>query len=318
MPAVEKREAGGAPIIVTGADSGFFEMLQDLVLSIRELPEGRDCALAVLDFGLTDEQRGWLVPRVTYIAKPDWDIKFPSMDRTPEYKKSSVVTPFLPKYFPGHGVYIWIDADAWLQDWLAIPLLVEGARRDGLAAVLEVDRNYDSLTSGLRLHLHKHNPLLRGRIRKVRSLLQRRMDKFYPPSGGQRYLLKPLINAGIFAIAADAPHWAAWADSYRRARIRDYRDLSDQVPLNHAVYTRGLPVHRLPAWCNWVCCHALPMIDTERRLLVEPSLPHHPIGILHMAAGTKDGTHEMHMIDGGTVVSALRRRDVQALLRAGG
>lgn len=320
MPAVERREVtdGGAPIIVTGADAGYFELLQDLVLSILEHPESRECALAVFDFGLTDEQRAWLAPRVTYIEKAGWDINFPSMDRAPEYMKSFVVTAFLPKYFPGHDVYIWIDADAWLQNWSAIPLLTEGARRDGFAAVTEVDRNYERLSSGLRLHLHKYNPLLRGRIRKVRSWQQQHMDKLYPPSGGQAHLLKPLINAGVFAVTADAPHWGAWADSYRKAQIRDYRDLIDQTALNHAVYTSGLPVHRLPAWCNWVCCHALPMVDVEHRLLVEPSLPHHPISILHMAADTKDGVREMRTINGGTAGSGLRRREVQALFQAGG
>ncbi|MBE9558263.1 MAG: hypothetical protein IMF08_15505 [Proteobacteria bacterium] len=317
MPINEKQETGGgAPIIVTGADSGFFEMLQDLVLSIREFPEGRDCALAVFDFGLTDEQRDWLAPRVTHIATADWDITFPDMDRAPEYMKSFVVTAFLPKYFPGHGVYVWLDADAWLQNWSAVPLLIEGARRDGFAAITEVDRNYKRLSSGLRLRLHKYTPLLRGRVRKVRSWQQKYMDRLYPPSGGQAHLLQPLINAGVFAVTADAPHWDAWVDSYRLARIRDYRDLNDQTPLNHAVYTRDLPVHKLPAWCNWLCCHALPMVDMERRLLVEPSLPHHPIGILHIAGETKEGVHEIPEIDGETATTGLRRRDVQALFRA--
>jgi hypothetical protein len=43
-------------IIVSGGDSYFFPLLADLVASIRNLPEGRQTALGMLDGGLTSEQ----------------------------------------------------------------------------------------------------------------------------------------------------------------------------------------------------------------------------------------------------------------------
>jgi len=50
--------------------------------------------------------------------------------------------PYLPKHFPGHAVYLWIDADAWVQDDTVLDIFVSGARRGMLAVVPEVDRGY--------------------------------------------------------------------------------------------------------------------------------------------------------------------------------
>ena len=49
------------PLIVSGADSGYFELLQGCVRSIRDKPESRSIALGILDVGLKDEERRWLV-----------------------------------------------------------------------------------------------------------------------------------------------------------------------------------------------------------------------------------------------------------------
>jgi len=65
---------------------------------------------------------------------------------------------------------------------------------------------------------------------------------------------------------------------------RSCRVVTDQIALNVAVYARGLLPHTelLPAYCNWTCHYGLPIWDTERGILVEPYLPHTPIGILHL------------------------------------
>jgi hypothetical protein len=205
---------------------------------------------------------------------------------------------------------VWLDADSWLQDWEAVRLLIEGARRDGMAGVPECDRSYPLLTAGLRARFYRGIPFLHGRVRAIRSVLQRRLARLYSPAIGQRYAMAPLVNGGAFAIAADAPHWRAWDECYRAARIRDYRDLTDQTPLNYAIQSRKLPCHFLPAWCNWMCNLAIPMLDESAGLLVEPSLPHHPISLVHMAGETRDQTYDLATTRGGTIRTPLRRRDI--------
>ena len=47
--------------------------------------------------------------------------------------KAQFARPFLPRHFPGYETYLWIDADAWLQDWRAVELYVAAACGDRLA-----------------------------------------------------------------------------------------------------------------------------------------------------------------------------------------
>ena len=64
-------------------------------------------------------------------------------------------------------------------------------------------------------------------------------------------------------------------------------DMTDQIALNVLVYDRGFSHEPLPSRCNWPVHHATPAWDEERRLFVEPAMPHEPLGILHMTIYTK-------------------------------
>lgn len=47
-------------IIVTGADSKFFELVQGTILSIREKPQGNSVDIGFFDVGCTPEQLQWI------------------------------------------------------------------------------------------------------------------------------------------------------------------------------------------------------------------------------------------------------------------
>jgi hypothetical protein len=40
----------------------------------------------------------------------------------------------------------------------------------------------------------------------------------------------------------------------------------------------------MPSLANWICGASLPMWSPEQRKLVEPALPHDPIGLVHLTA----------------------------------
>ncbi|MBV8493759.1 MAG: hypothetical protein JO162_09815, partial [Alphaproteobacteria bacterium] len=120
-------------IIASAADSGYFPLLQDAVASVRAL--NRDVAIGVLDLGLAAAERDWLQEHAARVVRPDWDVDFPGRERTPETLKAQVARPFLPRHFPGHEMYFWLDADAWLQEWRIVELYCKAAGRDKLAIV---------------------------------------------------------------------------------------------------------------------------------------------------------------------------------------
>ena len=221
-------------------------------------------------------------------------------DQAPAFVRMFESRPFLPRYFPGYDLYIWIDADAWLQETETIELLARGAARGALAIVPELHPAYRSVITDLELRYGRF-----GRIR-FDSWAHTLYRDGYGEAAARAYALRPMLNSGVFALRADAPHWEAWIESYRAASPRKHRIGFDQIALNHAVYSRGLEAEYLPAWCNWVCSCGLPAYDPETGLLVDPYLPNHPLGIVHMAWTTKDGTHELTTVDRTSVQRTLR------------
>jgi len=286
-------------VLVSGADANYFPLLRDLVDSVRDRTPRDRVDLAVLDAGLTGEQREELAPLVDRFAEPGWDL-WPQGD-APGYLRLFESRPFINRYFPGYDLYVWIDADAWLQEAETIELLAHGAANGALAIVPELHSAYRSVITDLELRYGRF-----GRIR-FDSWAHTLYRDGYGEAAARAYALRPMLNSGVFALRADAPHWEAWIESYRAASPRKHRIGFDQIALNHAVYSRGLEAEYLPAWCNWVCARGLPAFNPATGEFVEPYVPHQRIGILHMARNTKHGTHELATTTGGKVRRSLRR-----------
>ena len=105
-------------VIVSLADSNYFPLLDELINSIKRFKESEKIAICVLDAGLTQEQKDLLSKKVDEIKKADWDIEVPEFKvKGKEWLKSQVSRAFLPKYFPNYDKYLWIDCDAWVNNW---------------------------------------------------------------------------------------------------------------------------------------------------------------------------------------------------------
>lgn len=261
------------PIIVSGADSGYFKLLQGCIRSIRDKPEGARISLGVLDVGLSEAERGWIDRQGAAVVAPGWDLDFPGRDASPRYRQAQYGRPFLPCHFPGHDVYLWIDADAWVQDWAAVELFLQAAAGGSLAVVPEMDRSY-------RNFFHARE--------EFHGVIGEGYRAVFDDAIATRLMLLPLLNNGVFALSAEAPHWRAWAETLGAALQRSQNALIDQSTLNHVVYDQNLPAHFLPAWCNWICHHAAPIRDEAQRFLTEPNLPNQKLGIVHLTMWMKN------------------------------
>jgi hypothetical protein len=258
-------------VIVTGADAAYFELLSECIRSIRACEAGREVALRVLDCGLDASHRAWLEEQGAGLVLPSWDFDSALVRGLPPYMKAMTARPFLPRYFPGFDTIVWIDADAWVQDWSAVDLLVQASADGALAAVPEIDRAF-------RHYRHawsEFSAVIGGAYRKA-----------YGDAVADELTRWPMINAGVFALGRQSSAWSLWARALEDG-LRRSSALIDQLALNVAVYQRGLRHHPLPAWCNWPAHHATPAWDPGRKLFVEPYLPHAPIGILHLTVWTK-------------------------------
>ena len=96
--------------IISLADSNYFELLNELVDSIKSFDQSKEVAICIMDAGLNEDQITILEKKVDQIKKAEWDIEVSeSRIKGREWLKSQVSRAFLPKYFPGFKKYIWIE-----------------------------------------------------------------------------------------------------------------------------------------------------------------------------------------------------------------
>ena len=298
--------------IVSAADSRYFQLLRGLVRSLKAAPPARDIELSIFDLGLSGDERRWLADQGAAMVVPEWEFDFPGREYIPNYFKALAARPSLRSYFPGYEVYLWLDGDTWLQDASVLPIYFDAACRGQLAIVPEIDRGYWTV--------HKR-PRLWGQNQKCFAWA-------FGPRAGYRYGRHPTLNAGVFALHRDAPHWQLWAAALRRVMTRRrwtrpsrrwnfYFALGEQTALNYVIFADGAPVALLPAYCNWFCGKGTPAYDRERRLLVEPEPPYQPLGIVHLAGeGMKDRRWRLRTLDAGEVETSLSYEAIAML--AGG
>jgi hypothetical protein len=258
-------------IIITGADSRYAPLMREMIRSLRRFPQSAHIDLGVLDCGLDADDRDWCRSQGAAVVEPGWDVTFGAGLDVAQSFRAMTARPHLRRYFPGYGTYLWLDADVWIQDWLAIALLRESATRGDIALVPEVHRSYRNFRDG-RDDFETANGAAYAQA--------------FGADASARLIRRPLNNAGVFAIAATSPVWDVWARLLDDAAQRS-ANMIDQIALNVAIYDHGVREVRLPASCNWIAHLASPAWDANRQRFVEPDPPHDVIGILHLTLGTK-------------------------------
>ena len=267
-------------VIISLADSKYYELLDELVNSIKQFKESENTAICILDAGLTDEQKQKLSLKVDEIKSADWDIEVPDFKvKGREWLKSQVSRAFLPKYFPGYEKYLWIDADAWVNSWDAVELYFKGCENNKLSIATSADRAYGRVLRAEWVF---------GSFAKIKSQnYKHAKSSGFSEKIARKVALEPHLNIGVFALEANANHWEVWQKNLRAALKSGKIWGSEQIAMNITIYHDGLNVEILPAYCNWTLIEAL-KFDKEKNTLVEPYLPNHQIGIVHFAGKNND------------------------------
>jgi hypothetical protein len=257
-------------IIVTEADARYGPLIDGLVASIREHSAGQHAAIGIFDLGLEQSQRDRFLDDGIVVLEPGWNFDLGHLKTPPKaHLKWLTSLPFLPRYFPGFDIYVHIDSDCWVQDWSAVELLLASASETGFAVVPEIDRCYSAIIGNMSIVEHNY----------------RCLRYCFDETSTRRLQHYPMVNSGVFAGRADAPHWILWSDLLGQimASADEAYFYSEQVAL-HAVVWGGLAATALlPAWCNWMCYRALPMCSEDGSVLTEPQPPFRPLGIIHLA-----------------------------------
>ena len=135
--------------IVTLADSNYFELLIELINSIKRFELSKNISICVLDAGLRDDQIQILKNKVSLIKKANWDIEVPKFKVLgKEWLKSQVSRAFQPNYFPDFEEYLWIDCDAWVNDWNSVKLYFLACENGKLGITQTLGPGYKIMSKG--------------------------------------------------------------------------------------------------------------------------------------------------------------------------
>ncbi|MDC0533617.1 glycosyl transferase [Candidatus Pelagibacter sp.] len=270
-------------VIVSLADANYFSLLEELIDSIKKFKESNNVAICILDAGLTEDQKKKLLGKVDEIKFAEWDIEVPDYKvKGKEWLKSQVSRAFLPKYFPNYEKYLWIDCDAWVNDWNCIELYFKACDKGKLGITQTIGPGY-KITS-------KVNWLL-GKLAIVKSQnFKHAVKSNIGYDKARKLAFAPHINIGVFSLEKNSKGWNSWQENLSKTLKAGNIFGSEGLAINMSVYIDDLETEFLPLNCNWITSNLLPKYDEVQKTFVEPYLPNYKIGIMHLAAGIwKDG-----------------------------
>ena len=290
-------------VVVPGGDSGYFPLIEELCASLRAFRDEAALGLVVIDGGLAGDEKAHLSARYgAKILEVGWGFDIPARRiRGREHLKVLTSRTSLNELLPDAELICWMDGDTWLQNPAALDLLFQGAAMGRLAVVSQTSR-YSAVAMTV-----KWAPFGYAQVRSQLYKNARRAG--LGEALARKVGDKPTFNAGVFALARTAPHWAAWRGRLGEALKKGRVFTSDQMALGVIVHADGLPAELMPETCNymgpWTC-------SADETTLVERYLPNTPVGIVHMAGfdamrRSMDITTEVTTLDGRGLQKSLRR-----------
>ena len=274
--------------IVSLADSNYFELLNELIDSIKKFEQSKAVAICILDAGLTDEQKNILVSKVDEIKNAEWDIEVPGFKvRGKEWLKSQVSRAFIPNYFPNYKKYLWIDCDAWVQEWSSIELYFK-ACDDGKLGITQ------TMAPGYRI-MSKAKWLF-GKLAVIKSQnFKHAISSKIGIDKARKLAFAPHINIGVFSLEKNSKCWEIWQTNLKQTLSSGKIFGSEGLAINMSVYIDNAETEFLPIYCNWIASNLLPKFDENTNKFVEPFLPNFTIGIMHLAAGIWENGKDMRI-----------------------
>ena len=298
-------------VIVSLADSNYFNLLNELIDSIKQFDQSNSVAICILDAGLEKDQLNELSAKVDEIKNAEWDIQVSSIKvRGKEWLKSQVSRAFLPKYFPNYEKYLWIDCDAWVNDWNAVDLYFKACENGKLGITQTIGPGYRIMS--------KVNWLF-GKIAVIKSQnFKHAISSKIGMDDARKLAFAPHVNIGVFSLQKNSSCWDVWQKNLETTLKSGQIFGSEGLAINMSIYIDNVETEFLPLNCNWIASNLLPKFDEKERMFVEPYLPNTKIGIMHLAAGIWDNKKDMRVDSSVKIqVKTLENKNISKSLRFG-
>ena len=298
-------------VIVSLADSNYFDLLNELIDSIKQFDESSSTAICILDAGLNENQIKILSSKVDEIKNAEWDIKVSSIKvRGKEWLKSQISRAFLPNYFPNYEKYLWIDCDAWVNDWSSVELYFQACENGKLGITQTLGPGYKIMSKVSWLF---------GKLAIIKSQnFKHAISSKIGLDKARKLAFAPHINIGVFSLQKDSPCWQIWQKNLETTLNSGKIFGSEGLAINMSVYIDDVATEFLPLNCNWIASNLLPKFNEQSHTFVEPYLPNYKIGIMHLAAGLWENNKDMRLDKSVKIdIKTLDNKSVTKSLRFG-
>ena len=247
--------------------------------------------------------------KVEEIKPAEWDIDVPAFKvKGKEWLKSQVSRAFLPKYFPNYEKYLWIDCDAWVNDWSSVELYFKACDNGKLGITQTLGPGYKIMSKVKWLF---------GKLAIIKSQnFKHAISSKIEIEKARKLAFAPHINIGVFSLEHDSPGWKSWQDNLKQTLKSGKIFGSEGLAMNISVYIDNIETEFLPLNCNWIASNLLPKFDENKQTFVEPYLPNHEIGIMHLAAGLWKNNKDMRVDKSVEIeIKTLKNKTVSKSLR---
>lgn len=261
--------------IVFATDDAFAPFAKGLVLSLENSTSKTLLSLCMIDIGCSPATTSWMKAHGVQVRGFDRNDFYERVDPGyKSYRDAQFCRPLLPILFPGYGIYVWCDADTWIQDIRSINLIagVAAAAAGQMAIVPFIDYSYDFIYNDFAIF-----------VRQARSWYA----NTYNQEVANKFAKRTVLSSGIFGCSANSPLWSLWRKELTKLIARPFdcavaSHLAEQTALNLILYRTGAFVP-LEATHNYNChvgC-AKRNAKTGRVLINIP--PYREIGIVHLS-----------------------------------
>ena len=274
--------------IVSGGDTKYFQLLKELAHSVRDKPEGKDINIVFLDGGLSKEDINYFKNLDINVINPGWCNSLAERRaRGRDFLKINIAKLYLDQLIPNTEIIIWVDADAWIQNFEFINLYNLVARKNKLAIVSQASRLQPQHIQYRKWFFHQ--------LVELRNILYKNARRSGLKISEIKSLqARPTLNAGSYALHIDAPHWKQFRFWQNEILKKGRLFTSDQLAMGLTIYHDNFSYEALPDICNYMGPWRY---SNEDNIFVDYYAPYNPVSVMHLAGQDLHRSDLDHKVD---------------------
>jgi hypothetical protein len=303
-----KQETLDQLCIVTGGDAKYFDFIVECIESVKTTNLYKNTPICILDFGLTEQNIADLKKNFNAkIIKPELDIDAPYQIHIKQNQQNQLIfeqsawesedakkvikfcayKTCCPTIIPGYRYYLWIDADAWVQDGRALDRYIVLCERQGAAGSC-----HGSITFGNQFKINSKNC---GAI------------PIAHPEQLEYMFDRHAITDGTFCIDAESEVSKNWFSTYKDLlSCYGFHWHHQEFCLTYLCHKYGAAENVKFPYGFHSGHEGFPVVCAADDILRRPSTLE-PVGIPHLVGSSK----QLHLIPTQQVVAPLNPQQVQ-------